>query len=1362
MLCSTVKAQVLVTEDFEGGSSIADFPQWTTIIPPFELLDIDPCGGDYSLRNRANSGATSTYLQYIYQAPPAGSQTLVKVPMGDDIEISFDYKLVNFSGGSATTGNFGTIDLYYTADGGTTWSLFDTIDQNDLPTADCSNYTNTISGTNIPAGSDFGFRLETNWNQGDYYIYFDNFSAIEQVSCIAPLDLEVDESTITFDGADISWVDENGASEWTVYYCQAEGDPTIFNPTCSSVTVTGSPQTTLTGLNDGVDYYVYVVAECSSSDSSAASYAAQFQTIAIGTDCTVPIQINNDPNNPVAGDLPYSDNGDTDTFGNALTGQPGANCGASTTVLGDSYDVVYRYVPSTDDILTISLSNLDNVDNVSVLVYEDCADIGSFCVAGGSTETASDFSVGSIFVDQGEDYYIVITSGNVGGVANTSYDLDIEGFDCNTWVVPDGDAVQDFVAGQTLSEFSMTGIGINPTITGATLTWYEDNNGAQGPLVTGPLGGITLTDGDVYYVTQNIGTCESPALQVTFDEFDCLTDLGGILTSQGDSVCESGSMILNATANNPDNIYWYDSATGGEPIAVGENFTTPTISQTTSYWASEVFIGESEIDNQASPGPVTSSTSSSNYGLTFTASQPFTLVSVDVYSAGTGNVSLELVGPSGPVGGTIVRPLNSGSTASPALTTLSLNIDIPTTGTYTLRKINGPAMMYTPSANANFPYDISTVASITSGATTSSTTTSYYYFYNWTIVGPAVLCESAREEVEAVVYDIEPISISAVNDVVCVGGSADLTATSTDTDYQYTWSWVDASGNQTDTGANITPLVNGNTTFTVEGYNPITTCSTTETIEITANGVGDLGVIPISADICADDVISLTAGSEIYDFNDGAQGWTTQNSSTAVAANPASAAWQIVNSPYSPPGTPAVNLTSNDGSSFYVSVADQLGSGADLDTRLISPSVNLVGVSSFDLSYEYFFRNYDYLAGTRTEFTVEVSTDQGNTWQVVQTYDDTRTAPSGPFESATVSLDQFVGNTNVLISFHYTGDWGWWVALDNVVFERDFVEGFVTWSPLTDLYFDEEATIPYDGSPVNEVYFTQPNEGQYSYTALLNFNSCPDVSSIVDISVSFTDMPTTADQVQLYTPGDVVDDLEVSGTDLNYYIIDANGDYSPVTINYLLSDGVTYYVTQTENGCESDFLAITTQLECPQPTNLVLVDTQLSFNGNSASILIEWDEPSTVTSIQDYVIEITDDTSVVYTGTVESGNDFEVINGLPLDANLTLTMYSLCDPNIPVISGEEVITFTTTNLSVVSRSFDNLAYYPNPVVNNIHFRNDVIIDNIEIYNITGQKVLSKQIDNNETVLSLESFSSGVYFASVYVDGSKKIVKIIKE
>ena len=50
------------------------------------------------------------------------------------------------------------------------------------------------------------------------------------------------------------------------------------------------------------------------------------------------------------------------------------------------------------------------------------------------------------------------------------------------------------------------------------------------------------------------------------------------------SICESGTATLSATATE-GTVLWFDAPTGGTPISIGSNFTTPLISNTTTYYA---------------------------------------------------------------------------------------------------------------------------------------------------------------------------------------------------------------------------------------------------------------------------------------------------------------------------------------------------------------------------------------------------------------------------------------------------------------------------------------------------------------------------------------------------------------------------------------------------------------------------------------------------------------------------------------------------------------------------------------------------------------------------------------------------------
>src|SRR5699024_963312 len=122
-------------------------------------------------------------------------------------------------------------------------------------------------------------------------------------------------------------------------------------------------------------------------------------------------------------------------------------------------------------------------------------------------------------------------------------------------------------------------------------------------------------------------------LEITFEEFDC-GDLTVTKVEADSQICDEGSVILEATGANADDLVWYAEETGGEPLATGKNFKTPVIDTTTTYWVGEFFKGEGELKNQGNPGPVSSDVYSSNEGLVFELTGSTVLIDVDVYVTG--------------------------------------------------------------------------------------------------------------------------------------------------------------------------------------------------------------------------------------------------------------------------------------------------------------------------------------------------------------------------------------------------------------------------------------------------------------------------------------------------------------------------------------------------------------------------------------------------------------------------------------------------------------------------------------------------------------------------------------------------------
>ncbi|OXA77954.1 Por secretion system C-terminal sorting domain-containing protein [Flavobacterium aquidurense] len=74
----------------------------------------------------------------------------------------------------------------------------------------------------------------------------------------------------------------------------------------------------------------------------------------------------------------------------------------------------------------------------------------------------------------------------------------------------------------------------------------------------------------------------------------------------------------------------------------------------------------------------------------------------------------------------------------------------------------------------------------------------------------------------------------------------------------------------------------------------------------------------------------------------------------------------------------------------------------------------------------------------------------------------------------------------------------------------------------------------------------------------------------------------------------------------------------------------------------------------------------------------------------------------------------------------------------------------------------NFTFYPNPVLHTLTISNTAVIDEIEIYSVSGTTVLSKKVDNDYSEIDLSNVASGMYFLKVKSEGKTKTVKIVKK
>ena len=237
-------SQVLIQEGFndgiiptgwDGTSGAANFSHSTTF----------PCEGSGALRANVYSFNNNSTLV-----------SPMQVATGEDIFISFQYKVVDWSAATNPTPatNF-EISLEYSVDDGVSWTNYETIDDlNHTPSASCVVFSNTINGVDVPNGSEFVWRAVTTWNSGDYYIYFDDINIVELSGCLEPFNFSA--NTIGAEEVLLEWGDYGTASSWNIEY----GTPGFTPGTGSQlglVNTTNNPEN-LTGLDPSTTYDIYI------------------------------------------------------------------------------------------------------------------------------------------------------------------------------------------------------------------------------------------------------------------------------------------------------------------------------------------------------------------------------------------------------------------------------------------------------------------------------------------------------------------------------------------------------------------------------------------------------------------------------------------------------------------------------------------------------------------------------------------------------------------------------------------------------------------------------------------------------------------------------------------------------------------------------------------------------------------------------------------------------------------------------------------------------------------------------------------------------------------------------------------------
>jgi Zn-dependent metalloprotease len=256
-----------------------------------------------------------------------------------------------------------------------------------------------------------------------------------------------------------------------------------------------------------------------------------------------------------------------------------------------------------------------------------------------------------------------------------------------------------------------------------------------------------------------------------------------------DTICYNDSTTLTVIGNG---VYtWYGSPNDTATVLVeGNNYTTPILIDTTSY-----YIQETIIPSLQSVGPVNNSIGAggffglSNRYMIFDVLQPCRLQSVRVYANSGFNRTIQLRDSAGLILQDTTLYINNGESI------ITLNFDLPVANNLRLGTA-ATSELYRNTDGAAYPYTLPGILSITGNNASANI---YYFFYDWKIELPT--CISLYKEATVIVKPL-PAPIVAGDDEPCPTQTMSYTVDNPNVNSQYQWTitgGVIASGQGTST-----------------------------------------------------------------------------------------------------------------------------------------------------------------------------------------------------------------------------------------------------------------------------------------------------------------------------------------------------------------------------------------------------------------------------------------------------------------------------------------------------------------------------------------------------------------------------------
>jgi hypothetical protein len=747
----------------------------------------------------------------------------------------------------------------------------------------------------------------------------------------------------------------------------------------------------------------------------------------------------------------------------------------------------------------------------------------------------------------------------------------------NVTVLPANISVVADPAEHCISGTSLLTISPSTGFGNAVLQWASSTDGINYTDITGA--------NDISYSTPTLTTSTYYRMTINVSGNTCLQEIAfvkvnnpQILSTTPATRCGVGSVILQAQSDPGSIISWYNAATGGSILAIGESFTTPILTSTTSFYVSAEIFTPTTVTIGA--GVSTSAGAESPfYHLWGGKKSQYMIRATELTAAGLSAGYINSITFQVTSVGTV--PFNGfnfsiGSTTDNALTTTLLsNLTsvfsdasyMPVVGENTITFSSpyywdGTSNLVVEfcwsnnntgsSANsAHMKYDNTTynsqsyiqrdnltpdaLCALTASATTAQNRPQF-------IIDGEKICASPRQEVVATITMPPAITASvSPNDTICDGEEITLSVSSSNPNYEYTWNYDSNIFN----GETFTDNPHTNTIYYVLANDPLTGCANMDSVNLIVYPSPSISVSANPTTItCGQDVHLSISGSGLSytpftliseNFNDVTHTFTAINNSSG--GTPANAAWTLRPDGYSYGSYSPVTFHSNDNSQFIMSNSDAQGSSSTTNTELISPEFSTVGFDSLTVDFYHYFRSSG---------TANVDIYDGTQWVNIKSYTST-VGTSSSFVHETINLSDYAGLSNVKVRFKYQASWGYYWAIDNVTI-TGFLPSGITWTS-NPAGFTSTIANPIANPIINTTYIA---------TSTNNYG-CSGQDSIA-ITVNPINVAINADQTQICLSSSA--NLTATGAE-NYSWSDGTNTYTGANITVSPTTTTTYSVTGT-------------------------------------------------------------------------------------------------------------------------------------------------------------------------------------------------------